>query len=103
MASKSTFIPQFLHPEKPLPIPVEPAEPGKITLDQAYKLLDCDTVQLVPLGESGYVLLIDENGKYTDSPKMNLLASVAWYQQVPQARGVDCIVGPAILCHNSQF
>lgn len=103
MAAKSTFVPQLFLPEKPLPINVEPAEPGKITLEQAYRLLDCDTVQLVYLADSGYVLIIDEEGKYKPDAKMNLLASVAWYHHVPQARGVDCIVGKAILCHTSQF
>lgn len=103
MAAKSGFIPQLFLPEKPLPVAIEPAEPGKITLRQAYQLLDCATVQLVPLADSGYVLLIDEEGKYKPDAQMNLLASVAWYQHVPQARGVDCIVGKAILCHSSQF
>lgn len=72
------------------------------TLAELYKLLDCQTVEVVPLSRE-LILIIDEEGKFARPAYLNLLATAVWHQHQPQARGIDSIVGRAILCHTDQF
>ena len=67
-----------------------------------YPLLDCQLVDVVRLTDE-LILIIDDESKFRTPAYLNLLATYLWHQHQPAARGVDCIVGRAIMCHDSQF
>ena len=96
------FQPQVLDPHSANPQPVQPANGRCFALEELYKMLDCDTVEVVRLTPE-LILITDENSKLRQPAYLNLLASYLWHAHQPEARGVDCIVGRAIYCHSSQF
>ncbi len=96
------FQPQVLDPFSATPQPVQPANGRCFELDELYKMLDCDTVEVVTLTPE-LILVTDENSKLRSPAYLNLLASYIWHAHQPAARGVDVICGRAIYCHSSQF
>ncbi|TDN39277.1 hypothetical protein E4631_15600 [Hymenobacter sp. UV11] len=98
----TTYQPHLLDPHSAEPQFISPANGKSFKLAELYRLLDCRTVEVVRLtGE--LILIIDEEGKFRNPAYLNLLATYLWYQYQPEARGVDSIVGRAILCHDKQF
>ena len=59
-------------------------------------------MDVVPLTKD-LILIIDDEGKFRNPAYLNLVATYLWYHHQPEARGVDSIVGRAILCHDKQF
>ena len=97
-----SYQPQLLDPASAEPQPVSPGNGRSFKLAELYPLLDCQRVDVVRLTEE-LILIIDDEGKFRNPAYLNLLATYLWHQHQPAARGVDCIVGRAILCHDSQF
>lgn len=98
----ASFQPQVLDPHSAHPQSVQPANGRCFELDELYRLLDCDTVEVVALTEE-LILIADENSKQRQPAYLNLLATYLWNHHQPASRGVDCIVGRALFCHSSQF
>jgi hypothetical protein len=68
---------------------------------QLYKMMDCDTIQVHHLDHGpwqGYILLIDENGKFDGAP-INPLATAIWFQTYPPAdySPIDVVCGKVVL------
>ena len=98
----TTYQPQLLDPHSAQPQPVSPANGRSFKLAELYQLLDCQTVDVVRLSPD-LILIIDDEGKFRHPAYLNLLATYVWHQHQPAARGVDAIVGRAILCHDKQI
>ena len=96
------YQPHLLDPHSAKPQPISPANGRNFKLPELYALLDCQTVDVVRLSPE-LILIIDDEGKFRHPAYLNLLATYLWHQHQPEARGVDSIVGRAILCHDSQF
>lgn len=82
---------------------VQPADPKKgFTLEEAYTLIGCDTVQLIRAGRNGW-LLFDENGKFKPDwqSRINERASAILHESggVPW----DYITGHALLCDRREW
>ena len=97
-----TYQPQLLDPHSADPQPVSPGDGRSFRLAELYTLLDCRTVDVVRLTPE-LILIIDDESKFRTPAYLNLLATYLWYQHQPAARGVDSIVGRAVLCHDNQF
>ena len=96
------FGAKLLDPHRASPQPVSPRNGESFKLAELYEMLDCRLVDVVRLtGE--LILIIDDESKFREPCYLNLLATYLWYQHVPEARGLDSIVGKAILCHDKQF
>ncbi|AII53843.1 MULTISPECIES: DUF3846 domain-containing protein [Hymenobacter] len=101
-ATATTYQPHLLDPHSAEPQPIHPANGRSFKLAELYRLLDCQTVDVVRLTDE-LILIIDDEGKFRNPCYLNLLATYLWYQYQPEARGQDSIVGRAILCHDKQF
>ena len=97
-----TCQPHLLDPNSAEPQPIHPANGRSFQLAELYRLLDCELVDVVRLTDE-LILIIDDEGKFKNPAYLNLLATYLWHQHQPAARGVDAIVGRAVLCHDSQF
>ncbi len=103
-----TYQPHLLDPHAAEPQPVNPADGKSFKLPELYRLLDCRLVDVVRLTDE-LILIIDDVKrikllrKFREPAYLNLLATYLWHQHQPAARGVDAIVGRAILCHDKQF
>lgn len=97
-----SYQPHLLDPASAEPQPINPANGRSFKLAELYPLLDCRLVDVVRLTDE-LILIIDDESKFRTPAYLNLLATYLWHQHQPAARGVDCIVGRAILCHDSQF
>ncbi|AII50837.1 hypothetical protein [Hymenobacter sp. APR13] len=107
-ATATTYQPHLLDPHSAEPQPIHPANGRSFRLAELYRLLDCQTVDVVRLTDE-LILIIDDVRrikplrKFRQPCYLNLLATYLWYQHQPEARGQDSIVGRAILCHDKQF
>ena len=99
---KINYQPHLLDPASAEPRPVSPANGKSFKLAELYQLLECHTVEVIRLTPE-LILIVDEEGKFRNPAYLNLLATYLWHQHQPAARGVDSIVGRAILCHDRQF
>ena len=97
-----TYQPQLLDPHSAAPQAVSPGNGKSFKLAELYQLLDCQLVDVVRVTDE-LILIIDDEGKFRNPAYLNLLATYVWHQHQPAARGVDSIVGRAILCHDKQF
>lgn len=78
---------------------VEPDNGSSFELEQLYDLLNCDMIQVVPVGK-GEIMVIDEEGKLKSDAKINKKAT-------ERARGFlfagDVIVGNALVCKDEEL
>jgi len=102
MPTPTSYQPYLLDPLRAEPSLITPAKGRRFKLAELYHLLGCDLVDVVRLTDE-LILIIDDEGKFKNPAYLNLLATYLWHQFQPQARGVDVIVGRAILCHDQQF
>ena len=102
MSKTTTYQPHLLDPHHAEPQPITPRNGRSFKLPELYELLACQRVEVVWL-TTELILITDEEGKFRHPAYLNLVATYLWYQHVPEARGVDSIVGRAILCHDQQF
>ncbi len=70
------------------------------TLDELYKLLDCETVEVVNLHD-GRLMVIDEEGKFKENHFVNPKAT----RMLHLAGGMpdDYIAGLALICSQEEF
>ena len=102
MPKSAPYQPQLLDPQAAKPQPINPRNGTHFRLPELYAALDCQTVDVVRLTPD-LILIIDDESKFREPCYLNLLATYLWYQHVPEARGLDAIVGRVILCHDNQF
>ena len=75
--------------------PVFPRNGTHYDLDELYKLLKCDTLELVrDTSIPNHILLVDENGRCR--------TPLVYNTQAMNLVGGD-VVGNALLCHKSRF
>ena len=98
----TTYQPHLLDPHSAEPKPVSPGTGRSFKLAELYTLLDCRRVDVVRLTDELF-LTIDDEDKFRSPAYLNLLATYLWHHHQPAARGVDYIVGRAVLCHDKQF
>lgn len=82
-------------------VEIEPLNGETFELQELYKLLDCELVEVVNLRRSENILIIDEEGKYSQK-FINEAATVI----ARNAQGIyptGYIVGDAILCHSDML
>lgn len=82
-------------------VEVTPANGRDFQLDELYKLLDTDIIQVVH-GIKGHLMIIDEEGKLKDGweDRVNLAATM----QIKHALlPNDLIVGHALVCKKGEF
>ena len=101
-STATTYQPHLLDPHSAEPQPINPANGQSFRLPELYAMLGCHTVDVVRLTDD-LILIIDDESKLRTPAYLNLLATYLWHHHEPAARGVDCIVGRAILCHDKQF
>lgn len=79
---------------------ITPKNGKSFTLEEVYKLLTCETVEVIPLPKKRY-MIIDEEGKLKPNPVQNFEGTYLLHQ----ARGIsdDYIVGDVIICETKQF
>ena len=81
------------------PVEIAPKNPKKgFQLAELYEALDCDTIEVVSLDDSGLILIIDEEGKFKNHDQHNIGATLLWWELVPAAKHQDVILGKAIVC-----
>jgi hypothetical protein len=79
---------------------VMPANGTDFQLDEMYRLLGCEMIQIVPLRD-GRLLVMDEEGKCHDQPKpFNALATGVAIGSLMED---DWVSGPALLCGENQI
>ncbi len=74
---------------------IKPENGKDFSLQELYKLLNCELVEIVYIRNSNKILIIDEEGKLKPNPILNLKAT----QMCPP----HTIVGKAVLCNKSMF
>lgn len=90
---------KLLKPNKPEEI-VAPKNGKSFTLDEVYKLLDVQMIEVVRL-KGNLILICDEEGLLHKDPVVNREAT-RLYQESAGTQSVG-IVGNAILCSSKQF
>jgi hypothetical protein len=76
----------------PMAVEIAPENGKTFALPELYRLLDCDTIQILQLENPDRWLIIDEEGKIKDRP-INSTATV-----LARLYPHDVIVGHAIVC-----
>lgn len=74
---------------------IAPKDPEKgFQLDELYELLDCTTIEYVPVGPYGIV--IDEEGKLKENwqDRINIVATMAFHRELTPG---DALVGPVLV------
>ena len=102
-----------LHRHGQKPQQITPENGKNFTLQELYKLCECDMIQAVPLRKTGAVkldgkivkeampeqlLLCDEDGKLKADwgQRISLTATQVWERYYGKS---DVIVGPVVICH----
>lgn len=77
---------------------ITPKNGTDFTLKELYKLIGCDTIEVVyPLYDSDLIFIIDEEGKLKGKD-INYAATIMW-----GSAGYDALVGDVIVCHTSML
>lgn len=84
---------------------IVPINGKTFTLEELYKLIDCEIIETVPIqhyGDKGMLIILDETGKVVlPSKKYNTLATTLFLDG--REGSGDYIVGDVVVCHKSQF
>jgi len=80
-------------------IKVEPENKTNFNLNELYKLLLCDTIEVIYLNQNE-IMIIDENGKLLGKP-LNDTATHIYRKNIKNTR--DYIVGHALVCNTKQL
>ena len=81
------------------PEKVEPENKTNFNLKELYKLLDCDTIEVVYLS-NGDLMIIDENGKLLNKRYNDYATNVLRNDNTDNR---DFIVGSALICNSSEL
>ncbi len=82
--------------------PVTPRNGRDFRLEELYEHLRCDRIEVVYLGDSPNILIIDEEGSFPTDRQLNPLACGLWWHYVPEAKGQP-LFGRVIACHTTQL
>lgn len=74
-----------------------PKNKSHFKLKELYALLGCDMIEVVYLGDTGMIFIIDENGAINGDPQLNEFATVLWRYYEPLA-AEQFLFGKVILC-----
>lgn len=80
---------------------IEPANGRRFTLEELYKLINCDTVERVFIRGTEAIMIIDENGKLRGrdiNPKATRI-----FHSCGRMNIWDWIAGDALVCTGTQF
>lgn len=80
---------------------VTPEDGKQFTLDELYKLLDCELVQVLYLDHKK-ILILDEEGKFKEDQQFNLRATSIAYK-FRKIQITDRIVGKVMFCDEKLF
>ena len=80
-------------------IEIEPENKNNFQLKELYKLLMCDTIEVIYLNQNE-IMIIDENGKLLGKP-LNDTATHIYRKNIKNTR--DFIVGHALVCNTNQL
>ena len=80
-------------------VEVKPENDKTFQLKELYKLLMCDTIEVVYLNQNE-IMIIDENGKLLGKP-LNDTATHIYRKNIKNTR--DFIVGHALVCNTNQL
>ena len=81
---------------------IRPHNGTHFRLAELYAAIGCQRVEVVTLGRSELILIIDEEGALSDAPELNSLATALWWRLEPAAIGQP-LFGAAVMCHTTQF
>jgi len=74
-----------------------PQNKAHFKLKQLYALLGCDMIEVVEIGDTGMIFIIDEEGAIKNEPQLNEFATVLWRHYDPRAAG-QYLFGKVLLC-----
>lgn len=80
---------------------IEPKNGKRFTLEELYKLLDCDTVERVFIDGTKVIMIVDENGKLKQRP-VNEPGTMIYHRR-ERMNPWDWIAGDALVCYTHQF
>lgn len=66
-------------------------------LKELYALLGCNYIEVVHIGNTGMIMVIDEEGALADQPQLNEFATILWRHHDPRA-AEQYLFGKVILC-----
>lgn len=78
---------------------VTPDNVTNFTLNEMYKLLNCQLVEIIRLNEK-MIMVVDEEGKFKDEPDVNVNASLIAMLHGAIFPG-DCVCGDVMICDTS--
>jgi hypothetical protein len=73
---------------------VQPKNGTNYSLEELYKMLGCEMVEVVYTQDNDTILICDEEGTFVENPRRNVQAS--------NLAGCQ-IVGNVLVCHTSRF
>ncbi len=81
---------------------IEPLNGETFSLEELYRLLGCELIEIVHLHASDDLLVIDEEGKFAQCPEFNRTATeiARRHRAIVQ---YDYIVGKALLCNSDMI
>ncbi|WP_216726123.1 DUF3846 domain-containing protein [Hymenobacter siberiensis] len=89
--------------DKPL-ASISPTNGSDFELEQLYQALDCQTIEVVSIGETDMIFIIDEEGAINGDPQVNKLATSLYRFFDSDAQAAKSILfGDAILCHTTKL
>ena len=89
--------------DKPL-VSITPTNSTNFQLRQLYQVLDCQTIEVVNIGETDMIFIIDEEGAINGNPKVNKVATALYRHYDSNAMVAESILfGDAILCHTTKL
>lgn len=80
---------------------VQPENGTDFSLDELYKMLDCDMVEVIYLDDER-MMFLDENGKLKPQ-KVNQMNHVATHEAAMVLQDGDYIAGHALICGRGEF
>lgn len=81
---------------------IEPLNGETFSLEELYRMLDCELVEIVHLHGCEDILVIDEEGKFAQCPEFNSTATEIARKHRAIAQ-YDYIVGKALLCNSDMI
>ena len=93
--------PHILHVDEDAK-PVAPADGKYFRAADFQEKLVCAGGELITLGRTGLVMIVDEESKLKEKP-YNHLATSFWLTIEPQMRGWDYVAGSAIICRRTMI
>ncbi len=82
---------------------IDPANGSDFQLEELYRILECRTIEIVPLRHSQRIMIIDEEGKLGREPKPYNNAASLIAKLEHSIQDDDCIVGHALVCRKGEL